>query len=66
MKTAASALAAALFILAAISCGKHSWEQTQSLHEGMHKGHGTDAKHDEHPKAGDSHGKIEEHAPIKH
>jgi hypothetical protein len=47
-KAAFTAAIAAIFILAP-SCAKHSWEETQVLHEGMHKsnGHG-DAGHDAH------------------
>jgi hypothetical protein len=44
MKTAVSALAIAALIFASGSCAKHDWEETQVLHEGMHKGHG-DAHH---------------------
>ncbi len=51
-KTAFSALATAALIFAATSCGKHSWESTQRLHERMHKAHGDaqhgEAKHDSH------------------
>ncbi len=63
-KTALYTLATAALIFAATSCGKHSWEETQVLHEGMHKGHGEahgEAKHDEHGKA-DAHAKPEAHA----
>ncbi|MFM2177853.1 MAG: hypothetical protein RL015_1951 [Verrucomicrobiota bacterium] len=64
-KTAFTALATAALILAATSCGKHSWEETQVLHEGMHKAHGDghhgEAKHDSHSKP-DAHAKPEAHA----
>ena len=39
MKIAASALAIAALIFASSSCAKHDWQETQVLHEGMHKGH---------------------------
>lgn len=52
-------LAAAAIILASASCAKHSWEETQVLHEGMHQEH-----HDEHGKA-DSHGKADAHGEAK-
>jgi hypothetical protein len=51
-KTAFTAAIAAVLILAP-SCAKHSWEETQVLHEGMHKSHG-DGGHETHaaPAAG--------------
>jgi hypothetical protein len=65
-KTAFIAFATAALVITATSCGKHSWEKTQILHEGMHKGHGDethgDAKHDEHAKPAD-HAKADERAP---
>jgi hypothetical protein len=59
MKIAASALAIAALIFASASCGKHDWEETQVLHEGMHKGH-DDAHHakgaaEAHPSKGEVH-----------
>jgi hypothetical protein len=66
-KTALSALATVALILTTTSCGKHSWQETQVLHENMHKGHGeahTEAKHDEHGKA-ETHAAPEAHAPVK-
>ncbi len=66
-KTVLSALATAALILAATSCGKHTWQETQVLHENMHKGHGEahgEAKHDEHSKAA-AHATPEAHAPEK-
>lgn len=54
MKTAFTLIAAAALIFASTSCDRHSWEETEVLHEGMHKAH--DAHH------GDDHGK-EAHAP---
>jgi hypothetical protein len=51
-------LAAAAFIFASASCDKHSWKETQGLHEGMHKAHGSDHG-DSHAKD-DGHGKKEE------
>ena len=51
-KVALTVLAAAALISFGPSCAKHSWEDTQVLHEGMHKGHG------------DSHGKVDAHAPA--
>lgn len=64
-KTAFIAFATAALIITATSCGKHSWEKTQVLHEGMHKDHG-DAKHDEHAKPAD-HAKVDapSHVPEK-
>jgi hypothetical protein len=65
-KTAFTAFATAALIVTATSCGKHSWEKTQVLHEGMHKGHGEDshgdAKHDEHAKSAGQ-PKADAHAP---
>jgi len=43
MKTAPILLCAAAFIFASVSCDKHSWKQTQVLHEKYQKhgeGHG--------------------------
>jgi hypothetical protein len=40
MKTASFYLCAAAIVLASASCGKHTWKETQVLHEGtMHKAH---------------------------
>ena len=39
MKTASFIFCAAALVLASTSCGKHSWKETQVLHEGMHKAH---------------------------
>jgi hypothetical protein len=39
MKTASFFLCAAALVLASASCGKHTWKETQVLHEGMHKDH---------------------------
>ncbi len=39
MKTASFFLCAAAIVLSSASCGKHSWKETQVLHEGMHKAH---------------------------
>ena len=69
-KTAFTALATAALIITSTSCGKHSWEKTQALHEGMHKGHGEDAhgdaKHNDHAKPAE-HGKADAHAaPAAH
>ena len=56
-KAALTVLASAVLIAFGPSCAKHSFEDTKSLHEGMHK-HGDDAhgdaKHDAHaaPAAG--------------
>jgi len=57
-KVALTLLAAAALISFGPSCAKHSWEETQVLHEGMHKGHGEghgDAKHDDHAKPASGH-----------
>lgn len=53
-KAALTLLAAAALISFGPSCAKHSWEETQVLHEGMHKGHGG-AKHDDHAKPAAGH-----------
>lgn len=53
MKTASILLCAAVIALGSASCGKHTWKETQVLHEGMHKAHG-----EEH---GDAHAKETEH-----
>lgn len=50
-------LGASALILASVSCDKHSWKETQALHEGMHKSHGTDH--------GSSHAKEDSHAKNK-
>lgn len=39
MKTASFFLCAAALVLASASCGKHTWKETQVLHEGMNKDH---------------------------
>ncbi len=39
MKIASILLCAAAFTFASVSCDKHSWKETQVLHEGMHKAH---------------------------
>jgi hypothetical protein len=51
-KTAFVLFSAAALSLFGPSCAKHSWEETQVLHEGMHKGHGGhgEAAHDAHAK----------------
>ena len=57
-KVALTLLAAATLISFGPSCAKHSWEETQVLHEGMHKGHGDghgEAKHDDHAKPAAGH-----------
>jgi len=72
MKTVPALLAVASLIFASVSCDKHSWEETQVLHEGMHKVHGEDhgdahhgeAKKDDHGKA-DAHAEKPAHAPEK-
>ncbi|MES2737897.1 MAG: hypothetical protein V4672_16365 [Verrucomicrobiota bacterium] len=62
MKTVPALLALATLLTASVSCDKHSWEETQVLHEGMHKeGHG-DAHHGEAKK--DDHAKPAAHAPA--
>lgn len=57
MKTAPILLCAVAFVLASVSCDKHSFKETQVLHEGMHKAH--DEGH------GDSHAKKEKHEEKK-
>lgn len=60
MKTASILLCAATFVFASISCDKHSWKETQVLHEGMHdKAHGHG---DAHAKEAAEHGE-KAHAP---
>lgn len=52
-----SAFFAALALVAfSTACDKHSWEETQVLHEGMHKEHHEEGDHDD--KA-DSHAEVE-------
>jgi len=58
MKTASILLCAAIIALASTSCGKHTWKETQVLHEGMHKAH--DAGHGDAHAAESEHGKKEE------
>jgi len=54
MKTVPALFAAASLIFVSVSCDKHSWEETQVLHENMHKEHAdshhNDAKKGEHEK----------------
>ncbi len=57
MKTASFLFCAAAIVLATTSCDKHTWKETQVLHEGMHKAHG-----EEH---GDAHAKPAEHGEKK-
>ncbi len=57
MKTAPILFCAAAFIFASVSCGKHSWKETQVLHEGMHKAH--DSGH------GDAHAAEADHGEKK-
>lgn len=52
-----SILLCAAIAFAVTACDKHSWKETQVLHEGMHKAHG-----EEH---GDSHAKEAEHGKKK-
>lgn len=61
-KVALTLLAAAALVSFGPSCAKHSWEETQVLHENMHKGHGEahaeghgEAKHDDHAKPAAGH-----------
>ncbi|MFC5457140.1 hypothetical protein [Prosthecobacter fluviatilis] len=57
MKTALFLLCATALVLTSASCGKHSWEETQVLHEGMHKAHAEGH--------GDAHAKPAEHGEKK-
>jgi len=57
MKTVPFFLCAAALVLATASCDKHTWKETQVLHEGMHKTHG-----EEH---GDAHAKEADHGEKK-
>lgn len=57
MKTASILLCAAAFIFASVSCDKHSFKETQVLHEGMHKAHGE--------SHGDAHAKEAKHEAKK-
>lgn len=65
MKNASILLCAAAFIFASVSCGKHSWKETQVLHEGMHKahaeGHGDSHAKDEKHGEKEAHGEKKEH-----
>ncbi|MDI1311787.1 hypothetical protein [Prosthecobacter sp.] len=58
MKTASFFLCAVALVLASTSCGKHSWQETQVLHEGMHKGHAGEVH-------GDAHSAPAEHSEKK-
>jgi hypothetical protein len=58
MKKASILLCAAVCIFASVSCDKHSWKETQVLHEGMHKAHGEGH--------GDAHAKEAAHEEKKH
>ncbi len=58
MKTASILLCATVIALASASCGKHTWKETQVLHEGMHKAH-AEEHGDAQTKEGE-HGKKEE------
>ncbi len=58
MKTVSILLCAVVIALASSSCGKHTWKETQVLHEGMHKAH--DAGHGDAHSAEGEHGKKEE------
>lgn len=58
MKTASFFLCAAALVLASTSCGKHSWKETQVLHEGMHKAHEGEVH-------GDAHSGPTEHSEKK-
>lgn len=64
MKIASVLLATALIVVST-SCDKHSWSQTQTLHEGMHKDHHGDGHHDDAHKD-EHHGeaKKDAHAPA--
>lgn len=60
MKNASILLCAAVIALASTSCDKHSWKETQVLHEGMHKEHA--AEHgDAHAEKKDAHGEKKDH-----
>lgn len=63
MKTASFFLCAAAIVLASASCGKHTWKETQVLHEGMHKAH-EDGRGDVHSQE-DEHAKAAEHGEKK-
>ncbi|MBL9132691.1 MAG: hypothetical protein JNG86_15905 [Verrucomicrobiaceae bacterium] len=60
MKTVSYIACAAAFIFASASCDKHSWKETQVLHEGMHKDHGKEHK-DSHAKPADHAGEKKDH-----
>ena len=57
MKNVSILLCAAVIALGSASCGKHSWKETQVLHEGMNKAHA-----EEH---GDAHAKEAPHGEKK-
>lgn len=57
MKTAPFFLCAAALVLASTSCGKHSWKETQVLHEKYQ--HHAEGEH------GDAHAKPAEHGEKK-
>jgi len=59
MKNVSILLCAAVIALAASSCDKHSWKETQVLHEGPHKAHG-EAKAAAHAEK-ETHGEKKDH-----
>ncbi|MCW0219031.1 MAG: hypothetical protein OJI67_11975 [Prosthecobacter sp.] len=63
MKTALALIAVSSLIFASVSCDKHSWAETEVLHEGMHKDHHGEEAHGE-----KAHGEVkaEAHAPTEH
>lgn len=64
MKTASFLLCAAAIAFVSTSCGKHTWKETQVLHEGMHKAHGEEHG-DAHAKEAPHAEKAEEHGEKK-
>jgi hypothetical protein len=63
MKTASFFLCAAALVLASTSCGKHSWAETQGLHEKYQ--HHAEAAHGDAHAPKDAHAKEAEHGEKK-
>lgn len=60
MKTASLLLCAAAIVLASTSCGKHSWKETQVLHE-KYQHHDETAHSDAHDAKPADHGEKKGH-----
>jgi hypothetical protein len=61
MKVSAAALAIFALVFTSVSCDKHSWKETQVLHEGMtggHGGHGGEHHAEAAAEAKEAHGEV--------